>query len=241
MYAELATKMESFLHNTVNISALQLQTTKVHNVLNALIAARRHRESETAVTMLTRVVEGLTEGLVNVPDQIEPMKIYRDIHLRILNLLRSIFGAAATERAVTKCIFEIGEEYRYNLESMKLLVNSRFINIPQLDQLLSQAMDNGSNYLATTFAMQFVQHFLIDERINTPFTEQEMYCTIDLLAKLAAHHSGPEGLAHLMDLLRINHDPNSFITERPAGPSQYIHSGILHVRVSNNLLLVVST
>ncbi|CAD7076764.1 unnamed protein product [Hermetia illucens] len=233
LYAELATKMESFLHNTVNISALQLQTTKVHNVLNALIAARRHRESETAVTMLTRVVEGLTEGLVNVPDQIEPMKIYRDIHLRILNLLRSIFGAAATERAVTKCIFEIGEEYRYNLESMKLLVNSRFINIPQLDQLLSQAMDNGSNYLATTFAMQFVQHFLIDERINTPFTEQEMYCTIDLLAKLAAHHSGPEGLAHLMDLLRINHDPNSFITERPAGPSQYIHSGILHVRSSD--------
>ncbi|XP_055387570.1 CCR4-NOT transcription complex subunit 1 [Condylostylus longicornis] len=231
MYAEVAAKMEAFLNAAVNVPTLQLQATKINAVLNACLLVRRNREQEHCLSLLTRAVEALIEGLVNIPDQVEQMKLYRDINLRILNILHHQFGAPAIEHTVTNCVFEIREELRYNVEAIKLLINSHFINVSQFDQMLCQKMDNGANYLAVTFAMQLVQHYLVDERSSGNVNESEFCNSIDLLARLGAHHRGPEGLAHLIELLRINHDPNSFLIERNiATPSQYIQSGILHVR-----------
>lgn len=233
MYAELAPKMETFVTSVVNNSALQLQASKMHTLLNTLMAARRHRENDSVVNLLSRVVEGLIEGLVNVPEHVEQMKLYRDIHLRILSFLHTTFGTNSTARATTKCIFECREEVRYNFEAIKLLINSHFVNMQQFDLMLSQVMDNGNNYLAVTFAMQLVQHYLIDERASNIITEHDLYNTFELLAKLAAHHRGPEGLTHLIELLRINYDPNTLMAERPpAGPLQFIHLALMHVKVS---------
>lgn len=95
-------------------------------------------------------------------------------------------------------------------------------------------MDNGNNYLAVAFAMQLIQHYFVDERPNPMITENDFFNTIDLLVRLSAHHRAPEGLAHLIEMLRLTHDPNNMMIDRiSAGPTQHIHSGILQVRTND--------
>lgn len=229
-YSDLAAKIEAFITNAQQFSTLQLQLTKMHALLKALINYHRVRDNESGYLLVTRVVEALIEGLTNniSADQIEQMKLYRNICLRTLTMFQSTFGANITERVVTKCVLDMRDDLRYNLEAMKLLISSHFINMPLFDNNLVALMENG-NYLAITFSMQIVQHFLIDERGNTQVTEQDFCNTIEVLARLAAVHRGPEGLGNLIEHLRINHDPNMFSADR-MGPTQFIHSGMNSVR-----------
>lgn len=199
--------------------------------------ARRTRENISAVNLLNKAVEGLMEGLVSNTEHVEQMKLYRNIHLRVMRLLQDnrAFGANWTNRAITKYMTECREEIRYNLESVDLLISSNFVNMAQFDVCLAQLMANGNNYLAITFAMQLIQHYFIDERPNPLITENDFYNTIELLVRLSTHHRAPEGLAHLIEMLRLNQqDPNVMMMDRlAAGPTQHIHSGILQVRAND--------
>nr|XP_036218793.1 CCR4-NOT transcription complex subunit 1 isoform X1 [Bactrocera oleae] len=227
LYAELAAKMEAFLNSTMNISTLQLQASKIHALLNALMVTRRIRDNESALNLLTRVVEGLIEGLVNIPEHIEQMKLYRDIHLRILNMLQNTFGAGVTERAITKCIFDVREEVRYNVEAIKWLITSHFINVPQFDLLLREAMDNGNNYMAVTFAMTLMER-LLDGRTSATL-ETEMTGTFEMLGRLPQNrHRYPEATTHQIDMMDAG--PFGGADRYLAGATQYMHSGMQHVR-----------
>lgn len=231
-YGDLASKIEAFITNAQHVSTLQLQLTKMHSLLKALVTFHRQRDTESGYLLVTRVTEALMEGLTNniSADQVEQMKLYRNISLRTLTMLQTTFGANITERVVTKCVLDVREDpIGFNLEAMKLLISSHFINMPHYDTNLVTIMDNGANYLAITFSMQLVQHFLIDERGNTQITEQDFGNTVDMLARLAAIHRGPEGLGNLIEHLRNNHDSNMFSADR-MGPTQFIHSGMNSVR-----------
>lgn len=97
-------------------------------------------------------------------------------------------------------------------------------------------MDNGNNYVAVAFAMQVVQLYLVDDRNNVYATESDLYHTTDTLVRMMSHsrQPPPEGLATLIETIRINQDPSTYLGERsPLGPTAHIHNGILQVRVSH--------
>lgn len=202
LYTELATKMETFLNNCVGNSSLQVQAGKMHILLGALVVTRRLRDNDSALNLLNRCVEGFIEGMMNIPEHVEQMKLYRDIHLRLLALIQGTFGAPATERAITKCIFDLREETRYNVDAIKLLINSRFINVGQFDLLLRDSMESGNNYLAVSFATTLLERLLIDERPNNLISETEFIGTLEMLSRLTQHrHRYPEALVHVIDIL----------------------------------------
>jgi CCR4-NOT transcription complex subunit 1 len=239
LYDELATKMEAFL-NTINVPALQVQVTNMQVLLECLIIARRTRDNQNACNLLKKAVEGLMEGLVNISEHVEQIKLYRDIHLRVMRLLQDAraFGAAWTNKAIARYMLECREEFRYNMEAVDLLISSNFVNMSQYDLMLASLIDNGNNYLAVAFAMQLVQTYFIDERPNPVLNDNDLMNTVELLARLATHPRAPEGLPHLIEMLRANHDPNTFLVDRSiAAPTSYIHSGILQARVSEIKLL----
>jgi CCR4-NOT transcription complex subunit 1 len=66
------------------------------------------------------------------------------------------------------------------------------ISLPQYDLAIAQAMESG-NTMATAFAMQLVQLYLIDERQTTHVTESDLFHTIELVARMALHRAPPEG------------------------------------------------
>lgn len=231
-YSDLASKMEKFITNAALMQTLPIQIPKMQILLKATANFHRTRDHETGYVLLTKVTEAVMEGLTSnfTPEQAEQVKMYRNICLRTLTMLQNTFGGNIVDKVVTKCVLEIREEsIRFNLEAMKLLISSHFINMPQFDSNLATTMDNGSNYLAVTFAMQLVQHFLVDERGNTFINEQDFSNTVELLSRLAHINRGPEGLGNLIDHLRNNHDPNLFSADR-SGPTQFIHSGMSSVR-----------
>lgn len=238
-FEELANKMEAFLTNAMSspIPALQAHVKHVHALLDGMMAARRSRDNLQALALLNKCVENLMEGLVHIPEHVESLKHYRDLHLRLLQLMQDsrAYGAGFTNRAITKCIFEVREEHRFNLEAAQLLISSNFVNISQFDYLLSQSMDGGGNPIAVSFAMSLIQHFFIDERPTPMLGENDFYNTIDLLARmLTLPMRQPDGLAHLIEMLRIVNDPNTLAFDRVnSGPAQYIHTGILQVRTND--------
>uniref|UniRef100_A0A182JXB0 CHK kinase-like domain-containing protein n=1 Tax=Anopheles christyi TaxID=43041 RepID=A0A182JXB0_9DIPT len=233
MYDELASKMDTFIKTTRLVPILQVHTNNMEQLLECLIHAHRSLDNLTGCTLLNKAVEGLLEGLVNIPDQLEHIKLYRDIHLRVMRLMQDnrLFGPMWTNKAITRYMVECREELRYNVEAVDLLISSNFVNMQQFDMMLVQLMDNGNNYVAVVFAMQLLQTFFIDERHNSVITENDLAGTIEMLHRLTAHPRAPEGLTHLIEMLRANHDPNSFLMDRTiVGPTSYIHAGVAQAR-----------
>lgn len=104
----------------------------------------------------------------------------------------------------------------------------------QYDIALAHMMDNGNNYMAVAFAMQLVQLYLVDDRNNMYANESDLYHITEMLVRIMSHsrQPPPEGLATLIEMLRINQDPSAYLGERsPLGPTAHIHTGILQVRV----------
>ncbi|EAA14758.4 AGAP009057-PA, partial [Anopheles gambiae str. PEST] len=238
IYDELASKMDTFIKTTRLVPILQLHTNNMEQLLECLIHAHRSLDNLTGCTLLNKAVEGLLEGLINIPDQIEHVKLYRDIHLRVMRLMQDhrLFGPMWTNKAITRYMLECREELRYNVEAVDLLITSNFVNMQQFDMMLVQLMDNGNNYVAVVFAMQLLQTFFIDERHNSAITENDLAGTIEMLHRLTAHPRAPEGLTHLIEMLRANHDPNSFLMDRAiVGPTSYIHAGVAQARVSSDI------
>lgn len=231
---ELATKIDSILSTVLTNPALQVQ---MHGLLECLVIARRTRDNISGLNLLNRSVEGLMEAIVSDSECNDQLKIFRDIHLRVLQLLQDprAFGGVWTSRAIAKCMVDCREDIRYNLEAVNLLVSSSLVLITQYDLALSQLMDNGNNYLAVTFAMQVIQHYFVDTRPNPLIVDNEFFNTIDLLMRVSGHPRAPEGLSHLVELLHLSsYEPSSLILDRvSSGPTQHIHSGILQVRTND--------
>jgi len=239
VYGELASKMEAFMNTAIGVPTLQIQASKMHMLLNALIATRRLRDQESAFNLLTRAVEGLTEGLVNMHENMEQMKMYQNIHLRILGLLNNSFGAPNTERAVTKCFFDIREEVRYNVEAARALITSHFVNLNQFDGMLRDCMDNGNNYVAISFGIALLERLIMDDRVINIVSDNEFMATVELLGRLTQHrHRYPECIVNAIDTLwsgnfnsSSDYSPFNGNDRYLSGASHYIHSGMHHVRV----------
>ncbi|XP_002033104.2 CCR4-NOT transcription complex subunit 1 isoform X2 [Drosophila sechellia] len=236
VYGELASKMETFMNTAIGVPTLQIQASKMHMLLNALIATRRLRDQESAFNLLTRAVEGLTEGLVNMHENMEQMKMYQNIHLRILGLLNNSFGAPNTERAVTKCFFDIREEVRYNVEAARALITSHFVNLNQFDGMLRDCMDNGNNYVAISFGIALLERLIMDDRVINIVSDNEFMATVELLGRLTQHrHRYPECIVNAIDTLwsgnfntSSDYSPFNGNDRYLSGASHYIHSGMHH-------------
>ena len=93
-----------------------------------------------------------------------------------------------------RCLIECREELRYNVDAVDCLIRSHLVSLQQYDMHLAQSMEGGVNYMAITFAMQLVQLYLVDERMNSTVTESDLYHTIEMLARIATHSRQlPEG------------------------------------------------
>ncbi|XP_052864292.1 CCR4-NOT transcription complex subunit 1 [Anopheles cruzii] len=233
MYDELASKMDAFIKTSRLVQVLQMHTSNMEHLLDCLIIAHRSLDNITGCTLLNKAVEGLMEGLINIPDQLDQIKLYRDIHLRVMRLMQDprLFGPMWTNKAITRYMLECREDIRYNLEAVDQLISSNFVNMQQYDMMLVQLMDNGNNFMAVMFAMQLLQAYFIDERHNSAITENDLVGTIEMMHRFTAHPRAPEGLTQLMEMLRVNHDSNTFLVDRPiAGPTSYIHAGVAQAR-----------
>lgn len=90
-----------------------------------------------------------------------------------------------------RCLMECREEFRYNVDAIDCLIRSHLVSLQQYDMHLAHSMDNGLNYMAVAFAMQLVQLYLVDERLNSTVTESDLYHTIEMLARIATHSRQP--------------------------------------------------
>lgn len=209
----------------------------MHGLLECIMIARRTRDNINGLNLLNKAVEGLMEGILNDPEYIEQIKIYRDIHLRVLHILQDVraFGSVWTNRAITKCMIECREEIRYNIDAVHVLISSNLVHISQYDSAVAQLMDNGNNFITVSFAMQLIQHYFVDTRPNPLINDNDFYNTVDLLMRISTHPRAPEGLSHLVELLHVSsYDPASLVLDRiNSGPTQHIHSGILQVRTND--------
>ncbi|XP_013136530.1 PREDICTED: CCR4-NOT transcription complex subunit 1 isoform X2 [Papilio polytes] len=235
----LISAAEMFLSSVLNTQSFPVQATNMHTLLECLVIARRNRDIVSGCNLLQRAVEGLLDGHiiqsgVNA-EHVDLMTRYRDIHLRVLKLLEDarVYGHVWTTKQITCCLTECRDELRYNIEAVDCLIRNHLINMPQYDLALAHLMDNGNNYVAVAFAMQLVQLYLVDDRNNIFVNESDLYHTTETLVRMMAHpqQPPPEGLATLIETLRINQDPSAYLGERmPLGPTAHIHSGILQVR-----------
>ncbi|XP_041987025.1 CCR4-NOT transcription complex subunit 1 [Aricia agestis] len=235
----LITAAELFLANTLSVPAFAVQATNMHTLLECLIIARRQRDIVSGLTLLQRAVEGLLDGHmvqsgINT-EHVDMMTRYRDIHLRVLKLLEDnrVYGHVWTTKQITSVVIECRDELKYNLEGVDCLIRNHLINLPQYDLALAHLMDGGNNYVAVAFAMQLLQLYLVDDRTNTYATESDLYHTTETLIRMTTHgrQPPPEGLATLIETIRINQDPSTYLGERsPLGPTAHIHNGILQVR-----------
>lgn len=253
----LITSCEQYL-NTVLISSslngAQAQGSAVHVLLEALVNARRNRDPVSGCSLLQKAVEGLLEhctggaaggvvannstGGTNVPGGPGAgtgSTDLRDLYMRVLKLLEEprVFGRAWTAAQVTRALNECRDDIKYNVDAVDLLIKAHLVNLQQYDVDLVHQMDNGNNYMAVNFAMQMVQMYLIDNRNNVHVTEADLYHTTEALHRLAEHPriSPPEGLPALIEMLRLNKDPTTYLGEHsPLGPTAHIHSGIHQAR-----------
>lgn len=236
VFEKIANDLDHYLQNIIGNQSVipsNCHVGSLHNLLEALIVARKSRDAMTAVSLVQKAVEGILDGLPSMANDPELMVRHRDIHLRVLKALQDprAYGMQWTNKQVTRCLIECREEFRYNVDAVDCLVRSHLVSLQQYDMHLAQSMESGLNYMAVTFAMQLVQLYLVDERMNSTVTESDLYQTIEMLARIATHsRQPPEGLPALIELLRANHDPGVLADRAQGGPTAHIHSGILQAR-----------
>uniref|UniRef100_H2YFJ6 CCR4-NOT transcription complex subunit 1 n=1 Tax=Ciona savignyi TaxID=51511 RepID=H2YFJ6_CIOSA len=225
--AELEQHLQLFSVSTTGNQFSQLQT--LHE---AIVLARNSREIVTALALLQKAVEGLLDASTLTTADQETLVRYRECHVIVLKSLQDqrAYGPLWTNKQVTQCLVNHRDEYKYNVEAVELLIRSHLVNMQQYDQHLAQSMENGLNYMAVVFAMQLVKLFLVDEKLNSPVAESDLYNTVDVLNKINTMNRGaaPEGLSQLMELIRSNYD--SILDKVPGGPTHMMHSGISQAR-----------
>ncbi|XP_019755712.2 CCR4-NOT transcription complex subunit 1 isoform X2 [Dendroctonus ponderosae] len=185
--------------------------------------------------LVQKCVETLQDCLHPNMSETDPVVLrFKEIVLKILKTIQGIFSQEWVTKLVTRCLIETREEQRYNLEAVDTLIKASLVNVPQYDLALAQVLEANFNYIGQNFAIQLVEHFLINER-PAQFSGQEFEFpnTVDFLVKIQNHtRQPPDGLNTILDLLRQNQD-STFCGDRSIGPTVHIHSGILQVRTPN--------
>lgn len=237
VYDDLAQKIEALINMCSGFQLLQLQTQSMHSLLECVMLVRRTRENAAQQNLLKKAVEGLMEGLVSIPEYADQVKLYRDLHLRVLKILQDnrAFGTAWTNKSVARFMIECSELYRYNVEAADVLISAGCVLLPQFDACLAALIESG-NYQAASFATKLLQLYFLDERSSVLVQDGDFHNTITILERLAQHNNGPEALINLLEVLRNQQDQSVHLTDRAIhGPTSYIHSGMLQARNSGDI------
>lgn len=80
-----------------------------------------------------------------------------------------------------RAVVESREEIRFNIEAIDIFIRAGMLNIGIYDMHLAMSMDNGVNYVSIVYVKQFLQHYLIDNRSNSPINESHFQATIEAL------------------------------------------------------------
>ncbi|KAG1691673.1 CCR4-NOT transcription complex subunit 1 [Nymphon striatum] len=225
----------------------------LHNLHDALVSARNSRDLHVSVNLLHKVVEGLFDGLgPQLNSDSELAFRYKESHMLVMKALQDprAYGTQWTTRQVTKAVLELRDEIRYNVEAIDTLFRNHVVNLPQYDNYLAQLMENGLNYVATSFAVQLCQLYFSGDRAGSVLNENraicqsetiyfsafgyfiermpDLYNTLDTLNKFANHsRQVPEGLNQLIDVIRTNNETGF---QDRGGPTSLMHSGISQAR-----------
>lgn len=237
IYDDLAQKVEALINMCSGFQLLQLQIQNMHSLLECVMLVRRTRDNSAQQNLLKKAVEGLMEGLVSIPEHADQIKLYRDLHLRVLKILQDnrAFGTAWTNKSVARFMIECPESLRYNVEAADVLISAGCVLLPQYDACLAALIEN-ANYQAASFATKLLQLYFLDERSSVLVQDGDFHSTITILERLAQHNNGPEALINLLEILRNQQDQSVHLTDRAIhGPTSYIHSGMLQARNSGDI------
>lgn len=236
LYDEVVTKCEQFITFCSNYPLLAVQVNNMKLLNEMLVITRHQRDNPSAINLLTKSVEGLMEGYVTVQDLNDQIKIYRDIHLRVLRLLQDgrAFGSNWTNKMIARVMIECRETVRYNVDAVDVLISTNFVNLQIYDAGLAQLIENGA-LNAISFATKLLTAYCIEERVNPAISENDFQNTIEVLTRFVQHNNGPEQLIQLLDLIRNNMDQSIYLADRVMqGPTSYIHSGMLQARAADD-------
>ena len=140
------------------------------------------------------------------------------------------YGPNWTGRQVTLALVDAREEAKWNIDAVDALIRSSLLNLFEYDKYLAAAMETERNPGVINFAMMLVKIYLIDDRSNANIIESDLFGTIEVLSKIANHsRSPPEGLVHLMDMIKMSSERIEHNLAM-SGPTAQLHSGIAQAR-----------
>ncbi|XP_060561916.1 CCR4-NOT transcription complex subunit 1-like [Ruditapes philippinarum] len=233
IYEKIAREIEQHLQHLSNMPPSNPLIVVISSLMEATLMARSSRDIASAIALLQKAVEGLLDHYT-MTQEYELMIRFRECHLLVLKGLQDgrAFGPQWTNRQVTRCLIDSREDHRYNIEAVDLLIRSSLVIMAQYDIFLVQLMENGLNMIAITFAMQLVQRYCIDDKINSHVTESDLANTIDTLNLIAAKlRDPPAGLENLLQNLRQSSGGDfSMLDRAPVGPNSMMQSGITQAR-----------
>lgn len=67
---------------------------------------------------------------------------------------------------------------------MDVLIRAGMLNISMYDMHLALSMENGTNFVSMVYVKQFLHHYLIDNRSNSPITENHFQATLETLSSI---------------------------------------------------------
>lgn len=237
IYEDFSQKIETLINMCSSYPMLQVQTQCLHALLDHMMTVRRQRDQVPLQNLMKKAVENMMEGLVSNSECADQLKLYRDVHLRVLKVLQDNrnFGATWTNKQIARYMIESPEPPRYNVEAADALISAGLVHIQQYDIYIAQLIDNG-NFTAAGFATKLLQLYILDERLSGLIQDGDFQNTITILERLAAHNNGPEPLLNLLELLRNQQDQSVHLSDRAYhGPTAYIHSGIAQVKNSGEV------
>ncbi|CAG9761528.1 unnamed protein product [Ceutorhynchus assimilis] len=233
-------EVEQFVQLTSSQAQYSMMNASLIRVRDCLVHFLRTRDVSLSPpqTLVQKCVESLQDCLVPTLSDSDPVVLrFKELIVKILKTLQNIFSQQWTGKLVTRYLTECREEQqRYNFDAVDTLIKSGLVNVQQYDLSLAQCLENGFNYIGVTFAIQLVDHYLINNRSGQYVMESDLNTIVDVLTKIHAHSRtvAPEGLASLIEMLRQqNQDPLYFGDRVPMGPTVHIHTGILQVRAPN--------
>lgn len=236
MYEDLSQKIETVINMSSQHPMLQVQTQCLHSLLDHVMTVRRTREQSALQNLMKKAVENIMEGFNSSNECADQIKLYRDVHLRILKILQDNrnFGTLWTNKQIARYMIESPEPYRYNVEATDVLISAGLVHIQQFDSFIAQLIENG-NFTAAGFATKLLQLYFLDERSSGLIQDGDFQNTITILERLA-QQNGPEQLLNLLELLRNQQDQSVHLSDRAYhGPTAYIHSGIAQVKNSGDV------
>lgn len=225
---EIVARMEAFIASVNYTQSLHKHMSNTRSLVECIKAAKRANNELSTVNMINRAIDNIFECVTNETSLLKTH--YRALHLDLLTWMidERTYGQKFTQQFVTMRMIDCREDIRYNLEAVELLLVTNLANIGQYDCMLSSLLDTG-NFLAVAFAMTLMQRMFVDVT-NQQFTEKDFSNTIETLGRLSQmQRTAPEGLPHLVEMLRMSADLMG-IDRVTTGPTSHIHSGISQVR-----------